>query len=344
MTTQLEDTRPRDRDLSPWRQADARMRHRRRRMLLAVVVAFTLFVALAGVPTGREWLTLWVLVTLLAAVGGDVVVWRRAVVRDWLPLLAVLFAYDLLRGVANEVGGQLFDLDRWRSNPSNVLSVVRAHLTEPPAADRWMFGGHVPTVWLQQHFYDPGVAHWWDRVAVPVYLSHFLVSLILAIWLWCVNYQLFRRYLATLVTLTLITLTTYLLYPAAPPWMAALNGRIPHVDRVVQATLSVLGGETVNTAVEKGAAYSNPVAAMPSLHAAIPMMLALFFWSRARWWLRAVLVTYVLAMAVTLVYTGEHYVIDELLGWAYAAISVAGVRAFWRARSSPEATPVPTAA
>ena len=42
--------------------------------------------------------------------------------------------------------------------------------------------------------------------------------------------------------------------------------------------LSVLGGETVNTAVEKGAAYSNPVAAMPSLHAAIPMMLVLLFW------------------------------------------------------------------
>ena len=39
MTTQLEDARPQGRDLSPWRQADARTRHRRRRMLLAVVVA-----------------------------------------------------------------------------------------------------------------------------------------------------------------------------------------------------------------------------------------------------------------------------------------------------------------
>jgi membrane-associated phospholipid phosphatase len=97
----------------------------------------------------------------------------------------------------------------------------------------------------------------------------------------------------------------------------------------------------VNTAVEKGAAYSNPVAAMPSLHAAIPMMLALFFWSRARWWLRAVLASYVLAMAVTLVYTGEHYVIDELLGWAYAALSVTAVHAFWRARSAPAPAPAP---
>lgn len=319
---------------SPWRLADAGTRARRRRLLLGVVVAFVLFVALAGVPTGREWLTLWVLVTLFAAVGGDVVVWRRAVVRDWLPLMAVLFTYDLLRGLANEIGGTLFGLPRWFSNPSNKVSVARAHLLEPLHADRWLFDGQVPTVWLQQHLYTPGVAHWWDRVAVVVYLSHFLVSLVLAIVLWCVNYKLFRPYLAALVTLTLVTLSTYVLYPAAPPWMAGLNDKLPHVDRVVQATLSVLGSETVNTAVEKGAAYSNPVAAMPSLHAAIPMMLAVFFWARARVWVRVLLLSYALAMAATLVYTGEHYVADVLLGWLYAGACVTAVRLVQRTRAA----------
>jgi membrane-associated phospholipid phosphatase len=333
MTAQLEDALPQGQAVSPWRQADARTRQRRRRMLLVVVVAFTLFVGFFGVPTGREWLTLWVLVTLLAAVGGDVAIWRRAVVRDWLPLLAVLFAYDLIRGVANEVGGSLFSLASWRSNPDNAASMVRAHLDQPLDADKWMFGGQVPTVWLQEHLYDPGVAHWWDKLAVPVYLSHFLVSLILAITLWCVNYPLFRRYLGALVTLTIITLTTYVLYPAAPPWMAALNDHLPPVHRIVPATLSLLGGETVNTAVEKGAAYSNPVAAMPSLHAAIPMMLALFFWTRVVWWLKGVLALYAVGMALTLVYTGEHYVIDVLAGWAYAAISVMAVNAFVRSRA-----------
>jgi membrane-associated phospholipid phosphatase len=111
--------------------------------------------------------------------------------------------------------------------------------------------------------------------------------------------------------------------------MAALNERLPHVDRVIQATLSVLGGETVNTAVEKGAAYSNPVAAMPSLHAAIPMMLALFFWSRVRWWVKALLAVYAVAMGLTLVYAGEHYVIDVLLGWAYAGLAVLAVSRFY---------------
>ena len=336
MSAQVQEaTQAGDVDLSPWRLAGLRARQRRRRLLLGVVVVFTLSVAFAGVPTGREWLTFWLLLTLFAACGGEFGVWRRAVVRDWLPLLAVLFAYDLLRGLANEIGGTLFGLPLWRSNPDNILSVVRAHLSEPISVDETLFHGHVPTVWLQQHFYDPGVAHWYDRVAVPVYLSHFLVSLVLAIVLWCVNYPLFRRYLAVLVSLTLITLTTYVVYPAAPPWMAALNGRLPEAHRVVQSTLGVLGGETVNSAVEKGAAYSNPVAAMPSLHAAIPMMLLLFFWPEVRRRGRAFLALYTGLMALTLVYGGEHYVADVLLGWVYAAVVVFTLRAVWRRTSPP---------
>ena len=286
--------------------------------------------AVFGFPTGREVLTGWVLLFLLAACGGDVRVWRKAVVRDWLPLLAVLFAYDLLRGLANEIGGTLFGLVKYRSNPDLVSSTARAHMTEPIDLDKAMFGGHVPTVWLQQRYYNPGVAHWYDRVAVPVYLSHFLVSLGLAIVLWCVNYRLFRSYVTALVTLTLVTLATYVLYPAVPPWMAGLNGYLPDVHRVVEGTLGTLGGETLNTVVEKGAAYSNPVAAMPSLHAAIPMMLLLFFWPEVRARGRVFLATYTGLMAVTLVYAGEHYVTDVLLGWIYAAATVIGVRVLTR--------------
>jgi membrane-associated phospholipid phosphatase len=63
------------------------------------------------------------------------------------------------------------------------------------------------------------------------------------------------------------------------------------------------------------------VAAMPSLHAACPMLICLFFWNRLhRPWAKALLVLYVPAMAFTLVYTGEHYVIDIFVGWAYAIV------------------------
>ena len=333
MTVQL-DTPAVAESLSPWRAADPETRRRRRWLLTTVLSLFAASVVVFGVPTGREWLTAWMLVTLWAACGGRLAVWRRAVVRDWLPLLGVLFAYDLLRGLANEIGGAAFGLARWRSNPDNIVSVARAHLDSPLNADKWMFDGIVPTTWLQERYFDLGVVHWYDRIAVIVYLSHFLVSLGLATVLWCVSYRTFRPYLATLVTLTMITLVTYVLYPAAPPWMAGLNGHLPPVSRVVRETLAAMNSTTVNTAVEKGAAYSNPVAAMPSLHAAIPAMLLFFFWVSARWWLRVALVAYTLSMAVTLVYTGEHYVIDALVGWLYALVAVLAVRRViaWRSR------------
>ncbi len=348
MTAELQDaTDPAYTDLSPWREAGPETRKRRRRLLLAVVIAFTVITALTGFPTGREVLTFWLLLTLLAACGGSLRVWRRAVVRDWLPLLGVLFAYDLLRGVANEVGGYVFNLQNYCSSvtvadcakPHHLTS--RAHLTEPIAVDKLLAFGKVPTVWLQEHLFTAGTAHWYDALIVPVYLSHFLVSLVLAIALWCVNYPLFRRYLSVLVTLTVAALSTYLLYPMAPPWMAAANGYLGDgaMHRVVQETVTTLGGSTAGSVVEKGAAYSNPVAAMPSLHAAIPMMLLLLFWGHVHTRGRIVLVLYAGTMSFALVYGGEHYVIDVLMGWLYAAATVYGLRALERRRSRPAGAP-----
>jgi membrane-associated phospholipid phosphatase len=66
----------------------------------------------------------------------------------------------------------------------------------------------------------------------------------------------------------------------------------------------------------------NPVAAMPSLHAAYPFMLLLFFWSAGRS-VRIGLGLYTLAMGFALVYGGEHFVTDILAGWAMAGVAYA---------------------
>lgn len=80
---------------------------------------------------------------------------------------------------------------------------------------------------------------------------------------------------------------------------------------------------------------SNPVAAMPSLHAGCSLLVALFFWPLANTVWRAVLVGYVMLMAVTLVYTGEHYVVDVVAGWATAGLAIAVGAAVGRHRSTP---------
>ncbi len=65
---------------------------------------------------------------------------------------------------------------------------------------------------------------------------------------------------------------------------------------------------------------------MPSLHAGAALLVALFVWPSVGAFARAVLATYAVAMAVTLVYTGEHYVVDIAAGWLVAVVAVVVAR------------------
>ena len=324
--------------LSPWQLVSDEASQRRRKLFLVVGGLFALVTLVFGFPTGREVITAWVLLVLLAACGGDWAIWRRSVLHDWTPLLAVLFAYDFLRGQANELGGRLADLPALDNGKAGADGIDHAHVLPQLRADEWLFGwltgGEVPTVWLQDRLYVPGDVQWYDVLIVPVYMSHFLVPMALAIALWLSTYHLFRRYVWTLVTLTVMTLTTYALFPAAPPWMAGLNDYLPAVDRVISVTLQSTGIGTVNNAVQRGEAYANSVAAIPSLHSAVPFMVLLFTWSLVRRRTRALLVLYVLAMTFTLTYGGEHFVVDAFIGWAYAAVAVYGVAWWFRRRQA----------
>ena len=312
--------------VSPWHSAGPTARAWRRPLLIGVVAAFVLVSVWYGYPTGRDVITGWVLLLLLAACGGNVLVWARSVVRDWLPLTAVLFLYDRLRGSADSLGAKLADLPEVANGKPGPEGIDRAHVLPQLRADEvlfgWLTGGQVPTVWLQDQLYVRGTVHWYDVLLVPVYMSHFLVPIGLAVFLWIRRYDLYARYAWTLVTLTLLTLSTYALFPAAPPWMAGYNGYLPEVARVTGEVLRATGGTTVSSFVQQGEAYSNAVAAIPSLHSGFPAMVLLFTWPLVRPWVRALLVAYIAAMTFTLTYGGEHYVVDAFAGWAYAGFAV----------------------
>ena len=57
---------------------------------------------------------------------------------------------------------------------------------------------------------------------------------------------------------------------------------------------------------------------MPSLHMSITVVVALFMW-RYHWLAGVASALYAMAMAFSLVYLGEHYVVDLLAGAAMAA-------------------------
>jgi membrane-associated phospholipid phosphatase len=276
---------------------------------LAFAGASGAFFITVGVPQQRDVLAAWLLIGMLAFSLTDVRGYVRGILRDWLPFLAVLLAYDSLRGTAKGFMG--------------------VHYLPQLRVDEWMFGGSTPTVWLQHHLWHLHV-HWYDVAVWFVYLTHFFATPLLAAVLWKIDRERFRRFAVLVVALSLAGVATYALYPAAPPWMASRDGFAPHVTRIVPHVWQGLGLHSAGSVVENGYSYANDVAAVPSLHAAFSLLIAIWLWPRRRKWLRPLVAFYPLAMGFSLVYAGEHYFSDILLGWTYTVVVLLAVRAVAR--------------
>ncbi len=275
-------------------------------------IAPTLYVAVLsgymwreGIPVGRERLIIWILLGLLALSTTNLSGWMRSVMFEWLPFVLLLAVYDLLRGRAD---GLLFST--W----------YRPQLE----ADSILFGGNVPTVWLQDRLWHGTTdVRWYDYATWAVYMSYFAATYLLAGLLWFFARERFRRYVGSVVLLAGMAFTTFALFPAAPPWLASGVGELEPTTRLIGPVSGHIPflSFSFEGLYERGAEYSNPVAAVPSLHAAYTLLFTLFLWRFARW-ARPLLALYPLGMAFALVYAAEHYFSDILLGWAYTLVAV----------------------
>jgi membrane-associated phospholipid phosphatase len=125
------------------------------------------------------------------------------------------------------------------------------------------------------------------------------------------------------VLLAAIAFVTFALFPAAPPWLASREGELEHTTRLIgpiSAHVPFLSF-SFEGLYERGTEYANPVAAVPSLHAAYTLLFTLYLWPFARR-AKPLVAAYPPAMAFALVYTAEHYLVDILLGWAYTVAAV----------------------
>jgi hypothetical protein len=288
--------------------AAPRARLRGRVMTLAALAVFiggtVAVIAVNGLILSRDWLLLWVLLGLLALSISDVKRWVRGVVFDWLPFAAFLVFYDLSRFFSEQVN-------------------ITPHVAPQIQVDRWLLGDPIPTVRLQHALYHWPHFSWYDYPIWAVYMTHFFATLVVAALLWRFAYPRFRQFRIMVITLAGAGFLTYVLFPAVPPWMASNMHQLEHTRRVISDTWQHLGVNTANALVEGHSDFFNQVAAVPSMHAAYPLLFLLFFWAGTRWWVRGPLAAYVLAMAFVLVYSAEHYVADIVLGWIYA------VAVFW---------------
>lgn len=243
---------------------------------------------------------------------------------DWLPLLVILAAYDLVRANADSL-------------------IPRAHLEPMIWFDEWMGGGIAPTVRMQDAWFDPEDPRWYDYASLVVYASHFFTAIIVGAALYFRGRARFPRYASTFLVCSLAGFVTYVIYPAIPPWLASEQGALPATARIPDVLWNRIGVDILAKTFSGDPRYSNPVGALPSLHAAYPLLFLLLFWAIAstRW--RVVLVGYAAAMGFVLVYFAEHYVFDLLAGWAYATIAFVLVGRILTSRTPARVGSIPAA-
>jgi membrane-associated phospholipid phosphatase len=276
------------------------------------IAGSAVFVAVLGIPYQRDLIAVWLLLGLMCFSLSDLRGYGRSVVLEWLPFLGILIAYDSLRGGA----GHLF----------------ATHYLPQLQIDKDLFGT-TPTVSLQ-HWLWHGKVVWYDVIVWGVYLTHFFGTPLLAALLWKLDRPRFRVFVVMVAALSFAGLITYALYPAAPPWMASDAHLIAPITRIIPQVWHVLPLQSAGSLIEHGYRYANDVAAVPSLHAAFSLLIAITLWPRERKWLRPIVALYPLAMAFSLIYTGEHYFSDVALGWTYTLATVLCVQAFLRRRQA----------
>ncbi len=294
----------------------------RTRALTAYAAALLVWSLVVGIPNDPAGVIIWIWFGTIAwdidaPTAAHLQFWR-----DWWKPLLLMVVYWLGRGLADNIG-------------------IAPHYSMPIRVDEWLGRGVAPTVRLQHAWCgnpctNDGPPHWWDTLLTTVYASHFLVALTLAGVLYVRDRLEWERWLRRYITLLFAGLTIYVLYPMAPPWMAARDGYLPEVHRITKLGWSQLGvgGLDLHRQTMVMFGMGNKVAAMPSLHCGIACLVALYGISRLRTPYRWLLLLYPVAMATALTYFAEHYVIDAICGCALAGLVMLFVGRWERKRAA----------
>jgi hypothetical protein len=288
------------------------------RLLLALVggyiVVLSLLMIVRGVSITPD--------VLLIALGLAAVLLGRGrlFLRDWIPFIGLFFAYELMRGYADNFGAAV--------HAGDVLGLEKA-----------LFLGHLPTQVLQDWLHPVSGTDVVAMVATVFYFLHFPLPIAVGFFLWLKRRRAFYDFVAAIIVLSMAGFVTYLILPVAPPWWAAEHGLVPGPGG--QPAIAYLKQDGFDALAhlfgfEGRYLYSytiydinpNQVAAFPSLHAGYPFLAFLF---ARRWFGRVgwLMLAYSAAVWFSIVYLADHYVVDILGGLAYASV------AYWAVVHAP---------
>lgn len=290
-----------DAELDPHRAIET-ARHRMDRFSTVLLISFGLAV-LAIMAITRSNITIDMAV-VIAGVLALILGRGLQFVKDWAPFLAMLLAWQLMRGIAVYLGGAV-------------------HSDQLIAADRAIAFGIVPTVELQKLFWSgtPGLH---DYLLSLVYVAHFGIPVGVGFALWLRRRRVFYPFVVALLLVSYAAFVTFVLYPAAPPRFSGFFG----VESLPVADIMAHTGTAVDWAGSEERLSGNPVAAFPSMHAAYPLLATIFLWPvwrRAAW----AMAVWTVLVWFAVIYLGHHYLVDVIGGSVYAFVGIWVVMRFW---------------
>lgn len=275
-------------------------------LILVLIFAYCFAVyEVIGFRPDHFFLSMIVLVFLLS--GKE---WGIRFLIDWSPFILFWVAYDMMRGVAD-------------SMRSYVM------VAEPYNIEKWLFGwltgSTVPAFYLQriQSLYEGNLIKILIDVGTTgIYVFHFLSPLLLGWFFWHTlkERRNFYFFIYTLTVLNAMALLTYVALPSAPPWYVYTHGFAQPSAEFLDSA-----GALVNFDKLLGSDYlrsfwntfnANRFAAIPSLHGAYPVVIALFIWLRfgGLSWISGI---YPLGAWFSAVYLNHHYILDLIAGTIY---------------------------
>lgn len=216
-------------------------------------------------------------------------------IKDWFVFLSFLYLFDSLRGT-------IYILTCKFSLPVYTIYVIKL--------EKLLFG-NIPSVTLQNILLK-GTNYndftWIEKFCTLLHGTHFVAFLLIALAIWIHKPHDFSKYKTSFYSLTSVGIAGYFIIPTVPPWMASL------ILNIIPATVNfpVMIYNTIIPDIS-GGFDTNPIAAMPSLHAAFPFLCSLILFRFYRW-KASPFFLYTFLIFFTIVYSANHYVVDIIAG------------------------------
>ena len=188
--------------------------------------------------------------------------------------------------------------------------------------------GFLPTEFFRGH---PHI--FLDIFAAVFYLLHFATFFFFSSYVYWKDRSLFSRFGWALLLCNILWMITVLFFPTAAPWYVELyDFAPPPLDLHGYAAGLVQFDQLIHRPFFENIFDMSRIVfgALPSMHAAWPMLMILSGWVLRKKWLNGLLITYTISTCFSVVYLRHHYVVDILAGFLYAALGFTIVRLLWK--------------